>query len=128
VLSVSEIRKTIEVNNKKFGEFIRKGDAKALASLYTRDASLLPTGSAVVKGNEAVREFWAGAITGLKLKDADLKTVQVIGEGDAVTEMGEYRLKMEGGEDRGKYVVLWKSTPEGWKLHWDIWNTSQAPT
>jgi hypothetical protein len=42
--------------------------------------------------------------------------------------MGEYHLKMEQGEDRGKYVVMWKSTPEGWKLHWDIWNTSQAPT
>lgn len=127
-MSVSEIRKTIEANNRKFGEFIRKGDAKALASLYTRDASLLPTGSAVIKGNEAVQEFWAGAITGLKLKDADLKTVEVVGEGDSVTEMGEYHLKMEQGEDRGKYVVMWKSTPEGWKLHWDIWNTSQAPT
>jgi len=81
-----------------------------------------------VKGNEAVQEFWAGAITGLKLKDADLKTVEVVGEGDSVTEMGEYHLKMEQGEDSGKYVVVWKSTPEGWKLHRDLWNTSQAPT
>jgi ketosteroid isomerase-like protein len=35
---VSEIRETIEANNRKFSEFIRKGDAEALASLYTRDA------------------------------------------------------------------------------------------
>lgn len=125
---MSEIRKTIEANNKKFCEFIRKGDVKAIASLYTKDASLLPTGSSVVKGNEAVRNFWAGAITGLKLKDANLKTVEVIGKGDSVTEMGEYQLKMEQGEDKGKYLVVWKSTPEGWKLHWDIWNTSMAPT
>jgi len=64
----------------------------------------------------------------IKLKDVDLKTVEVVGEGDSVTEMGEYHLKMEQGEDKGKYMVVWKSPPEGWKLHWDIWNTSKAPT
>ena len=98
------------------------------ATLYTKDATLLPTGSNIVKGNEAVREFWAGAIKGMGLKEANLKTVEVVGMGDTVTEMGEYHLKLASGEDRGKYVVVWKSTPEGLKLHWDIWNTNKPTT
>ena len=125
---LSEIRKQIEANNKKLGEHIKKGDAKALASLYTKDAVLLPTGSNIVKGNEAIREFWDGAIKGMGVKELNLKTVEVVGKGDTFTEMGEYHTKLTTGEDRGKYVVVWKSTPEGWKLHWDMWNTNKPTT
>lgn len=125
---LSEIRKQIEANNKKLGEHIKKGDAKALASLYTKDAVLLPTGSNIVKGNEAIREFWDGAIKGMGVKELNLKTVEVVGKGDTVTEMGEYHTKLTTGEDRGKYVVVWKSIPEGWKLHWDMWNTNKPTT
>ena len=51
------------------------------------------------------------------------------GEGDQVTEYGEYKLKFapEGkpaGEDTGKYMVLWKKTEDGWQLHWDMFNTN----
>ncbi len=113
MIKMSELRKTIEANNKRLCDLLRKGDAKALATLYTKDTILLPTESSVVKGNEAIRDFWAGAINGLKLKDANLKTVEVIGKGESVTEMGEYQFKMEQGDEKGKYVVVWKSTPEG---------------
>ncbi len=126
---MEETRRLIESSNRKFGEYIRKGDAKALAGLYTKDACLLPTNSEMIRGNKAVEEFWRGAITGLGLKDAVLTTQEVVGSGETVTEMGKYMLKIqpEGQalmEDRGKYLVVWKRTPEGWKLHWDIWNTS----
>jgi ketosteroid isomerase-like protein len=34
----------------------------------------------------------------------------------------------DGAElDHGKYVVIWKKEAGGWKLHRDIWNSSQAP-
>jgi len=129
---MEKIRETIDLANLKFGEFVRKGDTKSLASLYTKDACLLPTSSGIVKGRKAIEEFWGGVIAGMGLKEIELKTVEVIGEGDAATEMGEYMLKLEPrgqkpAVDKGKYIVLWKKTPEGWKLHWDIWNTSLRP-
>jgi ketosteroid isomerase-like protein len=122
-----DIKKEIEKANGKFGEFVRRSDAKALSGLYTNDACLLPTGMSFVKGRKSIEQFWGGAIKSMGLKDAILKTIEVIGSGDTVTEMGEYLLKLQSTEDKGKYMVLWKNTPEGWKLHWDIW-TSNQPT
>ena len=122
-----EIKKEIEKTNGKFGEFVRRSDAKAISGLYTNDACLMPAGMSFIKGRKAIEEFWGGAIKGMGLKDAILKTVEVVGTGDTVTEMGEYLLKLQAAEDKGKYVVVWKNTPDGWRLHWDIWTSSIPP-
>jgi ketosteroid isomerase-like protein len=126
-----EVRKEIEKGNGKFGEFVRRSDAKALSGLYTNDACLMPAGMSFIKGRKAIEAFWGGAIKGMGLKDAILKTVEVVGVGDTVTEMGEYLLKLQAEgkniEDKGKYVVVWKNTPEGWRLYWDIWTSSIPP-
>lgn len=113
----------------KVGQMVKRGDAKGIAALYTEDACLLPPNSDIVRGRKAVEEFWGGAVSMLGLKEAELKTLEVLGEGDTVTERGEYKMKIvpkgqKPIEDRGKYLVLWKKTPEGWQLHRDIWNTS----
>ena len=52
------------------------------------------------------------------IKDAVLTTVEVLGVGDLVCEIGRYDLtiKPEGHEaikDIGKYVVIWKRSEEG---------------
>jgi uncharacterized protein (TIGR02246 family) len=130
-MNLSEVRKKIEKANQAFVENVRKGDAKAIANLYTNDGVLLPAGMNIIQGRKAVEEFWGGAIKGMGLKDAILKTIDILGSGDTYTERGEYVLKMVSAgksmEDKGKYIVVWKNTPDGWKLHWDIWNTNLAP-
>ena len=129
-VNMSEVRKKIEKENLKFGEYVRRGDAKAISGLYTDGASLLPYGMRSVDGRKAIEQFWGGAIKGMGLKDAILKTIDLVGSGDIMTERGEYVHKLEAAgkatEDKGKYIVMWKNTPEGWKLHWDIW-TSNIP-
>jgi len=127
-----KLRESIKKANMKFSEHIRAGNAKELAGLYTEDAHLLPTNSDMIQGRESVEEFWGGAISGLGIKDAKLTTLEVYEGEDSITEVGEYLLHIqpegqEAAEDRGKYVVIWKETPEGLKLHRDIWNTSQPP-
>ena len=128
---MGDLREEIAKTNAKFGEYVRKGDIAGLASLYTKDACLMPTNSPAIVGRENIRKFWEAAAPAMGIKDAVLTTVELDGEGDTVTEYGEYRLKVqpegqEAGEDMGKYVVLWKKTPEGWKLHWDIFNTDMS--
>lgn len=125
---MGDLREEIAKSNARFGEYVRKGDVAGLASLYTEDAYLMPANSPAIVGREKIREFWGAAAQAMGIKDAVLTTVELVGEGDTVTEYGEYRLKVQpegqkAGEDVGKYVVLWKKTPEGWKLHWDIFNT-----
>ena len=131
---MGSLREEIEKSNAKFTEYVRKGDTSGLATLYTENAYLMPTNSPPIVGRENIREFWGAAAQTMGVKDAALTTVELIGEGNTVTEYGEYKLMVEpegqeAGEDVGKYVVLWKKTPEGWKLHWDIFNTNlPAPT
>jgi ketosteroid isomerase-like protein len=124
---MAEIKREIGKTNGKFGEFLRRGDAKAISGLYTNDACLMPAGMSFIKGRKAIEEFWGSSITRRGLKDAIFKTIEVIGSGDMVTEMGEYLMKFQSHEDKGKYVVLWKNTPEGWRYQWDI-GTSSLPS
>ena len=125
-----DVKKEIEKGNLRFAELVRKGDAKALSNLYTSDASIMPVGMNTIKGRKGIEDFWGSAIKGMGLKDASLKTIEIIGEGNTVTEMGEYSLKLHSAgkemEDVGKYAVVWKNTPEGYKLYYDIW-TSNLP-
>jgi len=129
VMDLAQVRKSIEEANVNLGEAFRQGDTVALANLYTEDAWLMPPNSEMIQGKESVETFWAGAIQ-MGVKDAMLTTVDVIGMGDLVCEIGKYVLTIqpEGQdaiEDRGKYLVIWKQTDNGaWKLHVDIWNTS----
>ena len=125
---MGSLREEIAKGNAKFGEYVRAGDVAGLATLYTEDACLMPANSPAIVGREGIKEFWGSTAQALGVKDAVLTTVELVGEGDTVTEYGEYKLKVqpvgqEAGEDTGKYVVLWKNTPDGWKLHWDIFNT-----
>lgn len=129
VMDLAQVRQSIEEANIKFGEAFRQGDAVALASFYTDDARLLPPNSEMIQGKEGVETFWAGAFQ-MGVKDAILTTVDVIGMGDLVCEIGKYVLTIqpegqEAIEDRGKYLVIWQKAADGeWKLHVDIWNTS----
>ena len=131
-MDVEQVRKTIEEMNGKFTEAVRQGDAAALATLYTENATLMPPDSDMLKGKEAIEEFWNNVMQ-MGLKDATLTTVEVMGSGNLAYEIGKYTLKMqaEGQEPigvYGKYVVIWQAQDDGsWKLHVDIWNSSMPP-
>jgi len=129
VMDLAQVLQSIEGANVKFGEAIRLGDAATLASYYTEDARLLPPNSEMIQGREGVEAYWAGGMQ-MGMNDAVLTTVDVIGMGDVVCEIGTYvvTVQPEGQdafEDSGKYLVIWKKATDGtWKLHVDIWNTS----
>ena len=129
-MDIAQIRKAIEAANGKFGEAVRKGDGAALAALYAYDAKLLPPNGEMIQGRDGIKAFWAGGLQ-MGIKDAVLTTIEVLGLGDLVCEIGKYDLTVrpEGQgtiKDTGKYVVVWKQVGDGiWKLYIDIWNTSK---
>ena len=128
-MDLTQIRQSIEGGNRQFGEAVRRGDGAAIAALYTEDAKLLPPNGEMIQGREGIKAFWTGGLQ-MGIKDAILTTVEVLGTGDMVCEIGRYDLtiKPEGQgmiKDIGKYLVIWQRSVEGtWKLHVDIWNTS----
>ena len=122
----ADIRSDIRMADDVFEQTYGRGDAQGMADLYTEDGMLLPTGSDFVRGKEAIRNFWQGAMD-MGIKDAKLDIVEVEHQGDTVIEMGQYTLKSADGAvmDQGKYVVIWKQEHGQWKLHRDIWNSNR---
>ncbi|HJN09905.1 MAG TPA: SgcJ/EcaC family oxidoreductase [Pirellulaceae bacterium] len=121
----ANLRDAILAADQGFMQTFARGDAKAIATLYTNDGQLLPTHHDAVTGQEAIQEFWQVAIDS-GIKTAQLDTIEVEGCGDTAIEVGKYRLGGEGEQllDEGKYIVIWKRENGQWRLHRDIWNTS----
>jgi uncharacterized protein (TIGR02246 family) len=122
----SDIRPQIDAANGQFMNAFQRGDATGLANLYTSGAQLLPANSDFVRGTAAIGSFWQSVID-MGLKGASLETIEVEGHGDTAIEVGRYRLLAAGDvvADQGKYIVVWKNDKGTWKLHRDIWTTSQ---
>ncbi len=124
---VREARAAIEAANAKFSEAFARGDAKALAAMYTPDAIAFPPDSEMIRGNEAIGSFWKTTRDN-GVQSATLTTVDVGRSGDVAYETGKVVLTMQpvGKQPTtaaAKYVVVWKRQPDGsWKLHRDIWN------
>jgi len=129
---IDTVRKEIQDANRRFGKGIRKGDASVVGALYTEDALLMPPNTETICGREGLTKFWDGAIK-MGVKDAILSTIELKQTMDTVEEVGNYTLKIqpEGRamfEDEGKYMVLWKQSPDGtWRIHRDIWNSNLPP-
>ena len=122
----SDIQTQIEATNSQFIAAFKGGDAAAIARLYTSDAQLLPANSDFVRGTDAIRAFWQKVID-MGLGGATLETIEVESHGETAVEVGRYRLLAAGDAvaDTGKYIVVWKNDGGAWKLHRDIWTTSQ---
>ena len=121
------VRTIIEANTKQFIEALNKGDAAAVANIYTMDARLLPPNAEMVTGRANIQTFWQAGITaGLKI--LNLETEHVETQGTLAVEVGRYTSTIPGAggvtkTDKGKYVVVWKREGKSWKLAVDIFNT-----
>ena len=124
---VREARAAIESANARFSEAFARGDAKALAAMYTPDAIAFPPDSEMIRGNEAIGNFWKMQRDG-GVQSATLTTVDVGRSGDVAYEVGKVSLAIQPAGKQpttaaAKYVVVWKRQSDGaWKLHRDIWN------
>ncbi|GAB3298941.1 YybH family protein [Hymenobacter humi] len=126
----TSISDEIQRNNAAFEAHFEQRDAAGIAGLYTRNGVLLPTGMEPIEGQAGIQAFWQGAME-MGIKRVKLHTNEVEQLTDTAIELGNYTLFGAHDQqlDQGKYVVVWKQQQGQWKLHQDIWNTSQpAPT
>jgi uncharacterized protein (TIGR02246 family) len=117
----------IEAANAKWIELFNKGDFAGIGSLYADDATALPPGSAMVRGNTAIGAMWKAVSE--EVEDPKLVTLDVKPLGpSAAREIGTFKLKTKGPTPKdvtGKYVVVWEKVGNDWKLATDIWNDGQ---
>ncbi len=122
-----EVRAAIAQGSQHFMETFRRQDAAGMGALYTEDGQALPPGGDIAHGQAAIGAVWQGVFDA-GLKEAHLETREVEGFDDTAYEVGAYTLLRAGGQvaDRGKYIVIWKRVDGQWRLHRDIWNSSQS--
>ena len=116
----------IAVVNASFMELFGKGDAAAIAELYTEGGQFIPPNSDFVTGKAAIQTTFQGLMD-QGIKSLKLETIEIEDYGDTASEVGRYTLKDANGKvlDHGKLVVIWKQEGGQWKLHRDIINSSQ---
>ena len=118
---------TVEIRraNDLFEASFERGDAAAIANLYTPGGILLPTGLDAIQGTAGIQAFWQSAI-GMGIKQVKLQTQEVEELADTAIELGHYTLFGPDAQpvDQGKYLVVWKEHQGQWLLHQDIWNSS----
>jgi uncharacterized protein (TIGR02246 family) len=122
----SDPREGIVAANAAFAAAWRRGDARAVAAMYTEHGQLFPPNEPIVAGRAAIERFWKAAMDA-GIKAIELKATEVEALGESAVEVGAYALHSKDGVamDRGKYLVLWKQVDGAWRLHRDCWNSSQ---
>ncbi len=121
-----DVKAQIDKANAAFVAEFAKGDAAAIAAMYTTDAQAFPPNSAIVRGRAAIQKLWEGAM-GMGVKTVKLQATEVESHGTMAHEIGTYAMVGADGTelDNGKYIVIWKREGAAWKLHRDIWNTNK---
>jgi uncharacterized protein (TIGR02246 family) len=119
------VKSAIEAANAQFSAAAAKGNGAGLAALYAADGQVLPPGSEVIRGADAIQKFWQGALDS-GIAGAELKTLEVFGHGPTATEVGQYELRDRAGRvlDHGKYIVVWRREGGNWKLLRDMFSTN----
>ncbi len=103
------------------------GSIRGLAELYVTDGKILPNGSRIIEGRDAIAEKF-------KLKDG-YSTISHVVNSEEITITGEYAFdygyyegiteneKEEQSGFKGKYVIIWKKINGEWLIYVDIWNS-----
>ncbi len=111
----------ILARTKAIADGINNGDSGLAASSYTADGAVLPPGAPRMDGREAIKGFWQAAID-MGLTDVTIDPGEVEILGDVATDVGTLSGRLGDAELTGKYIVIWKNGPGGWRVHRDIWN------
>jgi uncharacterized protein (TIGR02246 family) len=118
----------------EWAQAAKVGNGEAIAALYAPDATLLPPGEQMVKG-DAAKKYWVDFANGFS-GPTELNTMAVEGSGDVATAIGTYKMtltpKKAGAKplptEEGKYIEVLKRQDDGsWRIAYDIWNPDAPP-
>lgn len=128
--ALEEAKKAIAANNAIYFEAFAKNDSSIFINSYAKDACIMAPNSPALCGPDAAIKFFKRAYDKIKLRNGRFITTAVYGDGkEFVTEEGLWQSFYASGTmfDNGKYLVLWKKTPEGWKMFRDSFSSNNLP-
>ena len=112
---------------RQFSAAYMRGDAGAMAALYTPDAVIFPERSNAITGVEAIKRYFTLG-PGQLVTRHQLTSTSVVVDGSHAYDHGTYviagaRDGKAWGPFAGKYLVVWQREPTGWRMQLDIWNS-----
>ena len=117
---------------RQFSSAYVRGAAAAMTALYTSDAVIFPERSHAITGREAIRRYWTPK-EGQRITRHRLTPTSVVIDGKHAYDHGTYEIAGESdgkawGPFRGKYLVVWRREPNGWRMQLDMWNSGPQPS
>jgi ketosteroid isomerase-like protein len=108
-----------------------RGDAAAMAALYTADGVIFPEQSERIVGREAIRRFYAPD-PGHRVTHHKVSPSRIVVDGNHAYDYGHFEIAGERngtawGPVRGKYVAVWRRYNDTWRMQLDIWNSIAKP-
>ena len=128
-VNLDEAKKAITASNQTYLQAFAKNDVSLFINCYAQDCWIMPPGAPALCGPDAPGDFFKTAYNKLGIRNGKLITIDVYGIGeDVVAEIGFFKLyTVDDVElDDGKFLVLWKRTPDGWKRWRDLFNSSRS--
>jgi uncharacterized protein (TIGR02246 family) len=122
--AMAQSKATIQKLDDQWAAAFNKGDAAAVAAMYTSDAFVLPAGSPMIHSGSDIQSFWADGMKqfgDVKCTALDVKPLSR----NAAREIGTCVFKTKGTNPQDgalKYAVVWQKENGQWKLLQDIWN------
>lgn len=120
-------RAAIESQVRALAQASQRGDAAAMANVFTADAKINVPGT-VVTGRAAIQAFWQAALTG-GVKGLSLTAAELDGDGGLRFETGRYSALGANGAElgSGEYLIVWKKEGGAWKIHRDYGHPGAPP-
>lgn len=116
----------ILVGMSAFSQAVMRGDHEEIASFYTADGKIMPSGKKIIAGRRPIAAYWKQP-EGTEVMKHRIKPEAVHIEGDRAYDYGYYEGRSKNAEGKvsdwaGKYVIIWKKVDGEWLIEVDIWN------
>lgn len=121
----------IQELSRRFSAAYVAGDIDTMVGLYTPDGVIFPGNSEALQGPDAIRRYWT-IPAGQRITRHVATPTEIRIDGDHAYDHGVYEIAgvRDGtawGPTLGKYVIVWRRTPQGWRMHLDMWNSRPQP-
>lgn len=125
----SKVKSAIDKIDKAYNQAFATGDSVLIQSCYADGAVLMPPNSPVISGRNGISAFFKITYKA-GVRSVIFKTVQLFGLTDLyTTEQGTYEVFDVNNSvlDKGKFLVVWTKTPDGWKMYRDMFSSNTSP-
>lgn len=113
----SALKVKVDALNEAFAAAMMKGDATAVADLYTEDAQLLFFKGTTLKGRSAIQAFLTGMFKGMQVKAMKIVSEETHPMGDLLLDQGHYEMTSEADgkveTTKARYLQVLKKGKDG---------------